>query len=85
MTSDEIRATLFDILADIAPEADPAAIKTDVDLRDQLDIDSMDFLNFVIGIHERLGVEIAESDYGQLLTIDDLAGYVAQRLTAVQA
>ena len=85
MNTDEIAATLFDILGGIAPEADPATIETGVDLRDQLDIDSMDFLNFVIGIHERLGVEIAESDYARLLTINDIAGYVAERLPAVPA
>jgi acyl carrier protein len=85
MTNDEIKATLLDILGGIAPEADRATIKPDVDLRDQLDIDSMDFLNFVIGIDERLGVAIDESDYAELVTIDDIAAYVGQRLTAVQA
>ena len=80
MTPDEIRETLLRVLGDIAPEADPATIKTDVDLRDQLDIDSMDFLNFVIGIDEELHVEIPESDYPQLVTLDGFVGYLSARL-----
>ena len=85
MTSDEIATALLDILAGIAPEADPATIARDVDLREQLDIDSMDFLNFVIRIDEQLGVAIDEGDYARLLTIDDITRYVAQRLSAVEA
>ena len=77
MTRDEIRATVLDTLAGIAPEIDPAAVLPDVDLRDQLDIDSMDFLNFVIALHERLGVDIPERDYPRLGTLDAIVDYVA--------
>jgi acyl carrier protein len=77
VTRDEIRATVLDTLAGIAPEVDPAAVLPDVDLRDQLDIDSMDFLNFVIALHERLGVEIPERDYPRLGTLDAIVDYVA--------
>lgn len=77
MTRDEIRATVIDTLAGIAPEIDPAAVLPDVDLRDQLDIDSMDFLNFVIALHERLGVDIPERDYPRLGTLDAIVDYVA--------
>jgi acyl carrier protein len=80
MTPDEIRETLFRVLGEIAPEADPAILKPDVDLRDQLDIDSMDFLNFVIGINEELGVEIPEADYPQLVTLDGFVDYLDSRL-----
>ena len=80
MTPDEIRHTLLRVLGEIAPEADPATIKTDVDLRDQLDIDSMDFLNFVIGINEELQVEIPEADYPQLVTLDGFVDYLSARL-----
>jgi acyl carrier protein len=82
MNPDEIRDTLLRVLGDIAPEADPATIKPDVDLRDQLDIDSMDFLNFVIGIHEELGVDIPEADYPQLVTLDGFADYLTARVPA---
>jgi acyl carrier protein len=77
VTRDEIRATVLDTLAGIAPEIDPAAVLPDVDLRDQLDIDSMDFLNFVIALHERLGVDIPERDYPRLGTLDAIVDYVA--------
>jgi acyl carrier protein len=77
VTRDEIRATVLDTLAGIAPEIDPAAVLPDVDLRDQLDIDSMDFLNFVIALHERLGVDIPERDYPRLGTLEAIVDYVA--------
>jgi acyl carrier protein len=77
VTRDEIRATVLDTLAGIAPEIDPAAVLPDVDLRDQLDIDSMDFLNFVIALHERLGVDIPERDYPRLGTLDAIVDYAA--------
>lgn len=79
MTPDEIRAALLRVLVQIAPEADPGAIKSDVSLRDQLDIDSMDFLNFLIGVDKELHVDIPERDYGRLLTLDDCVKYVAAR------
>jgi acyl carrier protein len=80
MTPDEIKATLLRVLGEIAPEADPATIKMDIDLRDQLDIDSMDFLNFVIGINEELHVDIPESDYPRLVTLDGFVDYLSPRL-----
>jgi acyl carrier protein len=82
MTRPEIRATVLTVLAGIAPEVDPAAIADDVPLRDQVDIDSMDFLNFLIGVHEQLGVDIAESDYDQVETVAGLIGYIDERLRA---
>jgi acyl carrier protein len=80
MTPDEIRDTLLRVLCEIAPEADPATIAGNIDLRDQLDIDSMDFLNFVIGINEELSVEIPEADYPQLVTLDGFVDYLSARL-----
>ena len=70
MTRDEIRATVLRILGEIAPEADLTRLKPDVSFRDQLDIDSMDFLNFVIALDEELDVRIPESDYPKLSTLD---------------
>jgi acyl carrier protein len=69
MTQEEIKATVLRILGEIAPEADLARLKPDVSFRDQLDIDSMDFLNFVIALDEELDVRIPESDYPKLLTL----------------
>ena len=79
MTHDEIREAVLRALGDVAPEVDPATLAPDVDLRDQLDIDSMDFLNFVIGIHEELNVDIPEADYPGLQTLDDFVSYLAEK------
>ena len=79
---DAIRATILDTLLSIAPEIDPAAIAPDKPLRDQIDLDSMDFLNVIIRLHEILGVDIPESDYGQLATLDGAVEYLARRRAA---
>jgi acyl carrier protein len=77
MTADEIRAVVIAELSNIAPEMDLADVKPNVDLREALDIDSMDFLNFITALHEKLGVDIPERDYPKLIT---LAGAVAYLL-----
>ena len=82
MTKDEIRATVLRVLGDIAPEADLGALKPDVDLREQLDLDSMDVLNFVVGLHAALGVEIPEADYPKFATLDGGVEYLAARRSA---
>ena len=76
MTRDEIKEAVLRALSDVAPEADPATFRPDVDLRDQLDIDSMDSLNFVIGIHEQLHVDIPEAEWGRLQTLDQVVDYI---------
>lgn len=80
MTRDEIRKTVLATLRTIAPEADPAEIRPDTALRVQLDIDSMDALNFFIRLHEKLGVEIPEVDYPKLNTLDECVAYLAAKL-----
>ena len=77
MTKDEIKKEVLRLLGEIAPEADPAQIKSNVSFREQLDIDSMDFLNFMIAIDKRFGVAVPESDYAKLATLDDCAAYLA--------
>lgn len=84
MTDAEIRAAVLRGLKRIAPEADPATIRPDVRIRDQVEIDSMDFLNFVIELHRELGVDVPESDYEQIQTLDKAAAYFAQRVTAAR-
>jgi acyl carrier protein len=79
MTPDDIRQAVLEELANIAPDADLAALAGDAELRDALDIDSMDFLNLVIALHKRLGIEIAERDYGQVQSLDAIVGYLAAR------
>ncbi len=70
------RTAVIASLAVIAPEADFDSLPPDADLRDELDLDSMDFLNFVIGIHDRTGVEVPERDYPKLLTLDACVHYL---------
>ncbi|MCO5171966.1 MAG: acyl carrier protein [Planctomycetes bacterium] len=80
MTTDEIRGQVVQALGQVAPEADLTRLRGDVPFRDQLDIDSMDFLNFLIGVDRRLGVAIPEADYPRLETLDDLVAYLARAL-----
>lgn len=80
MIPDEIRAHVVHALAKVAPEARSLTLAPAVNLRDQLDIDSMDFLNFVIALHGDLGVEIPETDYQHLVTLDGAVRYLAERL-----
>ncbi len=76
MRQDDLRNTVLRLLGTIAPEADLARLKPNVSFRDQLDIDSMDFLNFVIALHKELWVEIPEKDYPKLSTLDGCIGYL---------
>jgi acyl carrier protein len=73
---EEVKAAALRILGEIAPEADLASLKPDVGFRDQLDLDSMDFLNFVIALHETLHIDIPETDYPKLATLDDCVRYL---------
>ena len=81
MSETEIREAVLRVLGNIAPEADLTSLKPQARLRDQLDIDSMDFLNFLIGLHAELHVEIPERDYGRLAT---LAGCIEYLAAAIQ-
>ncbi|MGE5147734.1 MAG: acyl carrier protein [Candidatus Eiseniibacteriota bacterium] len=76
MNDAEIRQLIFDVLSEIAPEADPATLDGKEDMREALDLDSMDFLNVVIALHKRSGVEIPESDYSKLFTLDGAVAYL---------
>jgi acyl carrier protein len=79
MNREQIRATVLEVLGQIAPEADPASIDPRVNLREQLDIDSMDFLNFLVALDKKLHVDIPERDYGQLTTLDACIDYLSDR------
>jgi acyl carrier protein len=77
VTTDELRATVLRVLGEIAPEADPASLKPALAFREQLDLDSMDVLNFVVALHDALGVDIPEADYPRLATLDGCVAYLA--------
>ncbi len=80
MNASELRSTVIEILQSIAPEVDEALLRDNRPLRLQVDLDSMDWLNFLIGLSQRLKVVIAESDYGQLVTLNDVLAYLQARL-----
>jgi acyl carrier protein len=80
MTQDDIRVRVIKTLSGIVPELDPRILKPAVSLRDQLDIDSMDFLNFLIGLHQEFGVDVPEADAPKLGSIDACVGYLEQAL-----
>ncbi len=84
MTKEEIKTSVLRILGQIAPEADLSRIKSNLRLRDQLDIDSMDLLNFVIGLHKELNIEIPEADYPKLVTLDGSVNYLLARINLQQ-
>ena len=75
MTREKIREVVLRVLGGIAPEADLTRVKSTARLRDQLDIDSMDLLNFVIGLHREFGTEIPEADYPKLGTLEGCIDY----------
>ncbi len=78
MTRAEIKSIIGDVLSGIAPEANLSIVKGAEDLREALDLDSMDFLNFVIALHDRTGIDIPEADYPRLRTLDGAVEYFAR-------
>ena len=75
----DIQGMILRLLGEIAPEADLTSLRPDLNLRDQLDIDSMDFLNFVIALHKAFEIEIPEADYPRLSTLNGCVAYIAER------
>ena len=73
------RETILAIIVDVAPDAEVDDIPDDADLRDELDIDSMDFLKVLVGIQEQLGVQVPEADYEKVRSLAGLVGYVDER------
>ena len=80
MTPDQLKSAVLAALSDVAPELEPQSLDPRAELRDQLDLDSMDFLNFVLGLHKALGVDIPEADYRKLSTVERCVAYLATRV-----
>jgi acyl carrier protein len=80
-TEQDLRGIVIGVLIEVAPDIDPAAIDPDTELVEQLDIDSMDFLNIVVAINERTGIEIPERDYPKLSTLNEAVDYLAHAQT----
>jgi len=77
MTDTDLRAQVMGILKTIAPELEEGELQPSVALRDQVDLDSMDWLNFLVAVHERTGIDIPETDYARLVTMDDVVSYLS--------
>lgn len=79
MTADTVLAHLTAVLDEVVPGCDLGGVDPHASFREELDLDSMDFLRVVQGLHARTGVDVPEADYGKVTTLDDLVAYVAQR------
>lgn len=80
MTEAEIKSTVLGLLRRIAPDCEPGQLDPEANLREAVEIDSFDFLNLLIALSEKLGVEIPESDYGKLGTLNSMVSYLAGRI-----
>jgi acyl carrier protein len=80
MEEKELRTVMIATLKTIAPEVEEGDLRPDRPLRNQVDLDSMDWLNFLIGLHEKLKVEIPEADYAKLVTLGDVLDYLKKKL-----
>jgi acyl carrier protein len=80
MTREAIREAVVKALTSVAPEIDPSSLSPDEAFRQEFDLDSMDFLNFVIALHASLGVDVPEADYPKLATLNGAVNYVTNRL-----
>ena len=85
MNRQEIRDVILEIIADIDEEADFVALDADKPLRDQLELDSMDFLDIVMELRKRHGIEVPEADYMQLASLDSSAEYLTPKFQALAA
>ena len=79
MSPEQLRSVVLQALSDVAPEIEPGSLDPTAELRSQLDLDSMDFLNFVLGLHKALGIDIPEADYRKLATLDGCVAYLAAK------
>jgi acyl carrier protein len=84
MTTAEIREEVLDILSDIAPDEDLSTLKDDVRFREQLELDSMDFLDIVMELRKRHRIQIPEDDYINLASMDSTVAYLEPMLKDVQ-
>lgn len=81
MSDDELRALILREVGNIAPEVDLAQIDPAFNLREQVDLDSMDMLNLLIAIHGATGVDIPEADYAKMTSVDDAVAYLRTRIS----
>ncbi|MEM1221344.1 MAG: acyl carrier protein [Verrucomicrobiota bacterium] len=82
MTEDQVKQIVIDIINEIAPDEDTSDLKDDVSLRDQMDLDSMDFLDIVMELRKQHGIEVPEEDYPQLASLESCGVYLTPKFNA---
>ena len=82
MTEDQVKQIVIDIINEIAPDEDTSGLKGELALREQMDLDSMDFLEIVMELRKQLGIEVPEADYPQLASLDSCAAYLTPKFNA---
>ena len=80
MTKEQIKATILEIIAQIIPDEDLSNLKGDIPIREQVELDSMDFLDIIMELRKRYGIEVPESDYMQLATLAGSVAYLEPRM-----
>lgn len=80
MVKEKIRDTILEIIAQIIPDEDLSNLTGDIPIRDQVELDSMDFLDIIMELRKRYGIEVPESDYMQLATLDGCVAYLEPRM-----
>ena len=78
MNDEELRSALLEVIDTVAPGCVPDVIDDDADIRDEMDLDSMDLLNIVAALHERLNIEIPEADIEQITTLNKAVRYLSR-------
>lgn len=80
MNRQQLHAIIFDLLKRIAPETEPSTLLPDENIREALNIDSFDALQFLVALNEKTGIDIPEADYGKTSTLRELTSYVMSKL-----
>jgi len=82
MTEEQVKQIVIDIINEIAPDEDTSYLKSEVNLRDQMDLDSMDFLDIVMELRKQHGIEVPEEDYPKLASLDSCADYLTPKFNS---
>jgi len=85
MTKDQVKDIVLKIIAEIAPDEDLSSIDPAVRLRDQLELDSMDFLDIVMELRKQYGIEVPEGEYQELASLDSCANYLQPKFEALKS
>jgi acyl carrier protein len=80
MTKEEVKSVLMEIVAEIIPDEDLTNLKGDIPIREQVELDSMDFLDIIMELRKRYGIEVPEDDYIHLATVDSSVAYLEPRM-----